>query len=110
MKICQYLSKKPNFSIIISIVSKSNLGNIRLRRTKSLSADEVRHSLAHLLAAAVLEKFSKAKLGIGPTIENGFYYDFLLPRALTPEDLNEFERAMRGFIKDGLPFSGKKVN
>ncbi len=41
--------------------------------------DEKRHSLSHLLAMAVLEKFPKAKLGIGPTIENGFYYDFALP-------------------------------
>jgi threonyl-tRNA synthetase len=41
--------------------------------------DGIRHSLAHLLAAAVLTKFPKAELAIGPTIENGFYYDFGLP-------------------------------
>ena len=44
------------------------------------SIEHVRHSLAHLLAAAVLKEFPNAKLGIGPTIDNGFYYDFLLPR------------------------------
>jgi len=71
--------------------------------------DAVRHSLAHLLAAAVLKKFSDAKLGIGPTIENGFYYDFLLPRTLTPEDLADFEKDMRTFIAAKLPFSGKKI-
>ena len=60
--------------------------------------DAIRHSLSHLLAA-VLEKFPKAKLGIGPTIENGFYYDFLLPRALTPDDLKEFEKTMRELIR-----------
>src|SRR3989344_1446455 len=71
--------------------------------------DAVRHSLAHLLAAAVLKKFSDAKLGIGPTVENGFYYDFLLPRTLTPEDLADFEKDMRTFIAAKLPFSGKKI-
>ena len=69
----------------------------------------IRHSLAHLLAASVLKKFPKAKLGIGPVIENGFYYDFLLPRSLAPEDLKEFEKSMREMIRTNLPFSGKKV-
>jgi threonyl-tRNA synthetase len=71
--------------------------------------EKIRHSLAHLLAAAVLKKFPKAKLGIGPTIENGFYYDFLLPRTLTPADLVEFEKTMRDLISQNLPFSGKEI-
>ena len=71
--------------------------------------DGIRHSLAHLLAAGVLRRFPKAKLGIGPVIENGFYYDFLLPRSLTPDDLKEIERTMRELIKAKLPFSGKKI-
>lgn len=71
--------------------------------------DSIRHSLAHLLAAAVLKKFPDAKLGIGPTIENGFYYDFLLPRTLTQEDLNEFEREMRRLIAEKLYFWGEKI-
>ncbi len=71
--------------------------------------DAIRHSLAHLLAAAVLKKFPTAKLGIGPVIENGFYYDFLLPRTLAAEDLKELEKTMRGLIRDRLPFSGKKI-
>ncbi|PIR97735.1 MAG: threonine--tRNA ligase [Candidatus Colwellbacteria bacterium CG10_big_fil_rev_8_21_14_0_10_42_22] len=71
--------------------------------------EKVRHSLAHLLAAAVLEKFPKAKLGIGPAIDDGFYYDFDLPRNLTPEDLKDIEARMRNFIKEGLSFSGKKA-
>jgi len=71
--------------------------------------DNIRHSLAHLLAAAVLKKFPKAQLGVGPVIENGFYYDFLLPRSLTPADLEEFEKTMRELIKQNLPFSGKKI-
>jgi len=42
-------------------------------------SEKIRHSLAHILAMAVLKKFPKTKLGIGPVIENGFYYDFSLP-------------------------------
>jgi threonyl-tRNA synthetase len=72
--------------------------------------DHIRHSLAHLLAAAVLKEFPEAKLGIGPTIENGFYYDFLLPRAITPDDLKTFEKTMRGFVNKKLPFTGREVS
>ncbi|KKU11638.1 MAG: Threonine-tRNA ligase [Parcubacteria group bacterium GW2011_GWB1_45_7] len=71
--------------------------------------DNVRHSLAHLLAAAVLKRFPKAKLGIGPTIENGFYYDFEVPRGFAPEDIKEFEKTIKQLIKSGLPFKGKKI-
>jgi len=99
----------------------SKIENVRLRQDDRVSPkasavaqaglrrDRVRHSLAHLLAMAVLKKFPGAKLGIGPTIENGFYYDFLLPRTLTPEDLAEFEKTMRGLMSQNLPFSGKKI-
>jgi len=76
------------------------------RSSPAESLDHVRHSLAHLLAAAVLKKFPKAKLGIGPTIENGFYYDFKLPRPITPDDLKEFEKTMRELVRQKLPFSG----
>ncbi len=71
--------------------------------------EKMRHSLAHLLAAAVLKKFPKAKLGIGPVIENGFYYDFKLPRSLTAEDLKAFEHTMRALVMQKLPFRGKKL-
>ncbi len=71
--------------------------------------DHIRHSLAHLLAAAVLKKFPDAKLGIGPPIENGFYYDFLLPQPLAPGDLKELEKTMKKFIGGRLPFSGREV-
>jgi threonyl-tRNA synthetase len=56
--------------------------------------DRMRHSCAHMLAQAVLEMFPDAKLAIGPTIENGFYYDFDLPRTLIPEDLEILEKKM----------------
>src|SRR5688500_10106006 len=51
----------------------------------------MRHSAAHVLAEAVLEAFPEAKYAIGPPVENGFYYDFDLPRPLTPEDLVSLE-------------------
>jgi threonyl-tRNA synthetase len=54
----------------------------------------MRHSAAHLMAGAVLKIFPDAKLAIGPAIEDGFYYDFDLPRPLTPEDLEQIERYM----------------
>src|SRR6188472_659963 len=54
--------------------------------------DTMRHSGAHIMAAAVLELFPEAKLGIGPAIRDGFYYDFDLPRALTPADVISFYR------------------
>ena len=73
------------------------------------SLENVRHSLAHLLAAAVLQKFPKAKLGIGPTVENGFYYDFDVSKNFTPEDFDDFEKSIKQFIKAGLPFKGKKL-
>ncbi len=76
---------------------------------KQSSLDNIRHSLAHLLAAAVLKEFPDAKLAIGPTIENGFYYDFLLPRSLAPADLKGFEKTMRELVKKDLVFEGKKV-
>ncbi|PIT92024.1 MAG: threonine--tRNA ligase [Candidatus Harrisonbacteria bacterium CG10_big_fil_rev_8_21_14_0_10_42_17] len=71
--------------------------------------DHIRHSLAHLLAAAVLELYPDTKLGIGPTIEYGFYYDFKFSKKFTEDDLPKLEELMRGYIQDGLLFSGKKI-
>ncbi len=64
----------------------------------------IRHSLAHILASAVLEMFPKANLGVGPVIENGFFYDFLLPRPLTPEDVKVLEKRMRALVQSKLDF------
>ncbi len=58
----------------------------------------MRHSAAHVLAEAVLDLFPGTKLGIGPVITDGFYYDFLLPRPLTPDDLPAIEERMRASI------------
>jgi threonyl-tRNA synthetase len=66
-----------------------------------------RHSTAHLLAAAVLELFPETKLGIGPPIENGFYYDFQRPTPFTPEDLEKIEQRMWEIQARDLPYERK---
>jgi threonyl-tRNA synthetase len=63
-----------------------------------------RHSTAHLLAAAVLELFPETKLGIGPPIETGFYYDFDRPAPFTPEDLEKIEKRMWEIQARDLPY------
>lgn len=77
---------------------------------KNEKLHNLRHSLAHILASAVLEMFPKAKLGVGPVIENGFFYDFLLPRALTPEDLAKLEKRMRELVKQRLDFKREEMS
>jgi threonyl-tRNA synthetase len=64
----------------------------------------IRHSAAHVMAQAVLEFYPQAKYTIGPPVENGFYYDFDLPEALTNEDLEKIEKRMRQIIAGGHPF------
>jgi threonyl-tRNA synthetase len=59
---------------------------------------KIRHSAAHVMAQAVLEKFPEAKYTIGPPVENGFYYDFELPEPISQEDLPELEKRMRQII------------
>ncbi len=69
----------------------------------------IRHSTAHVLAQAVQQVFPAAKLGIGPPIRDGFYYDFDVPRPFTPEDLTELERRMRQIVKAAQRFSRRVV-
>jgi threonyl-tRNA synthetase len=66
--------------------------------------DAMRHSTAHVLAEAVLELFPGAKLGIGPAIQDGFYYDFELPRPVTPDDLSAIEARMAASVAADHPF------
>ncbi|HKL57803.1 MAG TPA: threonine--tRNA ligase, partial [Sphaerochaeta sp.] len=63
-----------------------------------------RHSMSHVMAAAVLEMFPSAQITIGPSIDNGFYYDFDLPRQLVNEDLEEITKRMRAIIAENKPF------
>src|SRR5512141_1281862 len=69
----------------------------------------IRHSAAHIMAQAVLEMFPDGKITIGPPIENGLYYDFDLPRNLTPEDLQGIEKRMRQIISGKYDFVKKVV-
>jgi len=80
---------------------------------KNLSPEKIeilRHSTSHVLATAVLEMFPEAKFAIGPAIENGFYYDFDLPRTLIPEDLEILEEKMKSIIKANFPFERKEIS
>ncbi len=77
---------------------------------KKAKIDSMRHSLSHLMAYAVLEMFPKAKIGMGPAIENGFYYDFDLPVSLKPSDLPRIEKRMKALIKKDIAFKKKKVS
>jgi threonyl-tRNA synthetase len=70
----------------------------------------IRHSTAHIMAEAVLERFPGAKVAIGPAIEDGFYYDFALPGQITPEDLPAIEKRMREIIRSRHPFVRREVS
>jgi threonyl-tRNA synthetase len=74
-----------------------------------LDLARMRHSCAHVMAQAVLELFPGAKLGIGPAIADGFYYDFDLPRPFTPEDLERIERRMEEIKAAAYPFVRRVV-
>ena len=69
----------------------------------------LRHSTAHVMAQAVQDLFPQAKLGIGPPIQNGFFYDFDVPDAFTPDDLKKIEQKMRQIVKQGQRFSRRVV-
>ena len=72
--------------------------------------EPIRHSLAHLLAAAVLELWPQAKPTIGPAIDTGFYYDFDFKKPISEEDLPKIEKKMREILKTWEKFTGKKVS
>jgi len=69
----------------------------------------LRHSTAHVMAGAVLELFPDAKFGFGPPVADGFYYDFDLPRALTPDDLGKIEERMAAMVKRDVPFEHRDM-
>jgi len=72
---------------------------------------KIRHSAAHIMAQAVMEMFpGEARIAIGPPIEHGFYYDFDLPRSLTPNDLEAIEKRMREIIAENQPFVREEVS
>ena len=92
----------------------SDINNGDEIETISISSPEglsvLRHSTAHVLAQAVQGVFAQTRLGIGPPITDGFYYDFDPPKPFTPEDLTKLESSMRKIIKDGQRFKRRVVS
>jgi len=78
--------------------------------TRDRQLERMRHSAAHIMAEAVQWLFPGVKFGIGPTIENGFYYDFELSRPLTPEDLPVIESKIREIISQDVPFITEEMS
>ncbi|MFC2022235.1 threonine--tRNA ligase [Chloroflexota bacterium] len=83
--------------------------NRKQKTGKEEKLEVMRHSAAHVMAEAVQSIFPGAKFGIGPAIESGFYYDFDLPRSLTPEDLPVIEAKMGEVIASNVPFVREEV-
>jgi threonyl-tRNA synthetase len=81
--------------------------NESAENTQNLEA--MRHSASHVMAEAVLSLFPDARFAIGPAIEDGFYYDFDLPRSLTPDDLPVIEKKMKHIIKQNVKFERRDV-
>jgi threonyl-tRNA synthetase len=77
--------------------------------TKEERLERMRHSAAHIMAEAVMEMFPDARIGIGPPIDTGFYYDFDLPRTLTLDDLPVIEEKMRKRIESNVPFEASLI-
>ena len=86
------------------------MAEVKQERYQDSMLYRIRHSAAHIMAQAVLEKFPGGKVAIGPAIEDGFYYDFELPRSVTPEDLAEIEKRMAEIIRGNYPFERKVVS
>src|SRR5579864_1590526 len=84
--------------------------NLAILTSKDPDAVQVfRHSAAHLLAAAVMELYPNVKLGIGPPIENGFFYEFVRDEPFTPEDLEKIEAKMRELAGKDIPNERKMI-
>ncbi len=75
-----------------------------------IDVDKLRHSAAHVMAEAVLHLYPGTRFGIGPAIDDGFYYDFLLPKPITLEDLPAIEKEMRRIISGGHAFVRKEIS
>lgn len=75
----------------------------------AVPAEVMRHSAAHLMAAAILELHPEAKFGVGPVVENGFYYDIGLDKPLTPLDLQKIEKRMRDIVARGEKFVREEI-
>jgi len=88
------------------------MAEIKTERYEDSELYRIRHSAAHIMAQAILELFEpgEAKIAIGPPVADGFYYDFDLPRSLTPEDFKAIEKRMRQIIAARQPFEKRVVS
>ena len=94
------IAGKLNGKLVDTSTKITNSADFEIVTLKSQDAPLIyRHSMSHIMAEAVKKMFPTAQFGIGPTIENGFYYDFLLPRSLTLDDLKTVEKNMKEIIK-----------
>jgi len=80
------------------------MSNVEQEKKLESPLDIMRHSTAHVLAAAILKLFPEAKFGIGPVVKNGFYYDLELDRTLSTSDFSKIEKQMRRIIRENHPF------
>jgi len=94
------LSEKLNDGDVVSIVTDHG----------EVGVDILRHSVSHIMAQAVMRLYPNVKLGIGPTIEEGFYYDFDLEKRISIEDLAVIEEEMRKIISENRPFERQTVS
>jgi len=85
------------------------MAEIKKERYEDSDLYRIRHSTAHVMAQAIVEMFPEAKYTIGPPVEDGFYYDFELPRSLTPDDLQVIEKRMREIITEKHEFQRQVV-
>ncbi len=83
---------------------------MEIKREKDEELMKARHSLAHILAKALMKLYPETKLTIGPAIDDGFYYDIDLPHAITPEDFPQIEKTMKEIINKGEEFTRKVVS
>ncbi|TAK94462.1 hypothetical protein EPO05_06335, partial [Patescibacteria group bacterium] len=111
LKTSDYLKlAKPHFEKIAEDSSSTSIKKVETKKPSKADQlqwtdlEKMRHSGAHVLAEAVMQIFPEAKLGVGPPVENGFYYDFDLPRTLIPEDLAIIEDHMRLIMKEKQVF------
>jgi threonyl-tRNA synthetase len=113
--------KGPDGAVVVRDVASGDLkdltwapdGDAQVEPVPAASADGravIRHSTAHVLAQAVQELFPGTKLGIGPPIENGFYYDFDPERPFTPEDLTALEKKMQEIVRAGQNFARREIS
>ena len=80
-----------------------------LEDSSAEALEVIRHSASHVMAAAITQLFGHVEFGVGPAIENGFYYDMRLEHTFTPEDFEAIEAKMAEIIKSNLPFVRKEI-